>query len=116
MDVFLGDHCPHVGSLDDPQTHYCFLTDENICYATGRPEAISLSEQRTACLGGGFDSCPRFVSAGLLVAKRGAFVPKRVKLVAQSPEWPAVLLAAGLGFIVLCAILIFESVLRSYTG
>ena len=54
--------CPYLGLLDDPEAHLNYPSFENRCYSTIARESIQLSEQSVFCLGGQYQSCPRYMA------------------------------------------------------
>ena len=54
--------CPYLGLLDDPEAHLNYPSFENRCYSTVARESIQLSEQSVFCLGGQYQSCPRYMA------------------------------------------------------
>lgn len=112
MNVFLGEHCPHVGSFDDPETHYSFVTDENACCVTGEPEFVRPSEQRAFCLRGGFARCPRFVTPGSSLPQSPVSAFAWFESVRRGRKWSTILVAAGLGLLALSVMVIWGFVFR----
>jgi hypothetical protein len=61
--------CPRLGFADDPARHYPRPTALHRCYASGIAGLVSSQEQRELCLGGRYQSCPRFVADLVEVAQ-----------------------------------------------
>jgi len=115
MDAFLREHCPYIGSFDDPETHYSFVTEENACCVTGEPEFVGPSEQGAFCLRGDFERCPRFVmppsplSQALVsaLARRQPFKGRR--------RWSTILVGAILGLLTLSGLVAWGFALWFFT-
>jgi Domain of unknown function (DUF4388) len=52
--------CPLLGYADDRNRHYSRPTALHRCYSSVVPSLISNQEQRDLCLGGRYETCPRF--------------------------------------------------------
>jgi len=64
MEAFKHFHpsvCPHLGTFDDPETHFSFATASNYCYHVSPPEMIDLTHQDVYCLSDEFKICPKFL-------------------------------------------------------
>lgn len=101
MNAFLGEHCPYVGTYDDPETHYSFVTEENACCVTGEPEFAGPSEQSTLCLRGDFGHCPRFVMPRSSLSQGLASPFARRQPVRGGRRWSTILVGAALGILAL---------------
>jgi len=53
--------CPHLGFADDAHRHYARPTALHRCYATDPSSLVASQDQRELCLGGRYQTCPRFV-------------------------------------------------------
>jgi|GEM_PF-6029380 len=60
--------CPYLGSVSDPMSCTTHASEDNLCYATGQGEAVSIAHQKKYCLGGKLTTCPRFPAEPTLVA------------------------------------------------
>ena len=54
-------NCPHLGRSDDRDTSLLYPHQEHRCYATGKARRIDEDHQEAYCLGGPFQTCPRYV-------------------------------------------------------
>src|SRR5438046_9416521 len=55
--------CPLLGFADDRARHYSRPTAVHRCFSTGAPSLVSGQEQRELCLGGGYPTGARYLSA-----------------------------------------------------
>ena len=53
----IGEVCPYLGLIDDPNTHALFVTDEHRCYANGK-QSIVAHQQAELCMTAFHVSCP----------------------------------------------------------
>ncbi|MCA9831980.1 MAG: LysM domain-containing protein [Dehalococcoidia bacterium] len=70
--------CPHLGLLDDAESHATYATDEHRCYRLDRPTRIAPNHQERYCLSSQFSSCPIFQGEGIgatLAASGGPATP-----------------------------------------
>ncbi len=56
-----GGHCPYLGLWTDRASSYADPSEDNYCYATGRPRTIELEHQEGYCLTAACAACPRYV-------------------------------------------------------
>lgn len=57
--------CPHLGLIDDAESHATYATDEHRCYRLERPTRIAPNHQERYCLGSQFGACPIFQGEGI---------------------------------------------------
>ncbi|MGD9934389.1 MAG: LysM peptidoglycan-binding domain-containing protein [Dehalococcoidia bacterium] len=57
--------CPHIGLLDDADSHATYATDEHRCYRLDRPTRIAPNHQERYCLGSQYNTCPIFQGEGI---------------------------------------------------
>ncbi len=53
--------CPHLGLVNDRDARFSYPETANRCFASGKPETVSLEHQTTFCLAGAYAACSRFV-------------------------------------------------------
>ena len=53
--------CPHLGTFEDPETHFSFAAASNYCYHAAPPEMIDLTHQEVYCLSDEYKICPKFL-------------------------------------------------------
>ncbi|MGQ9502595.1 MAG: hypothetical protein ACUVSB_11110 [Anaerolineae bacterium] len=56
-------NCPFLGLVDDPYTSLLYAHESHRCYAAGRAQEVELEHQEHYCVGGPFETCPRYVWA-----------------------------------------------------
>ena len=74
--------CPHLGTFEDPETHFSFSTASNYCYHSSPPEMIDLTHQEVYCLSDEYNICPKFLHELLDPAAEPAALPT------ESPDSP----------------------------
>ena len=57
--------CPHIGLLDDAESHATYATDEHRCYRLDRPTRVAPNHQERYCLGSQYTTCPIFQGEGI---------------------------------------------------
>ena len=55
----LESYCPHLGSLNNPETHAQYPSYHNFCYVSGKRRVVSMSDQGRLCLTAAYRDCVR---------------------------------------------------------
>ncbi|MFN8496833.1 MAG: DPP IV N-terminal domain-containing protein [Anaerolineae bacterium] len=85
-----GGHCPYLGLWTDRASSYADPSEDNYCYATGRPRTIELERQATYCLTAACTACPRYVPLPAAPAPRPIAPPVEAPIpVEDVPDVPA---------------------------
>ena len=54
-------NCPFLGLIEDPYTSLLYVHESHLCYADGTAQEVDLEHQERYCVGGPFETCPRYV-------------------------------------------------------
>ncbi|MGC8878586.1 MAG: TolB family protein [Anaerolineae bacterium] len=87
MTIDVPRNCPFLGLRDDPYTSFLYAHDLHYCYADSRVEAVEMEYQEQYCVGGVFETCPRYVRS---IRRQVSPVPSppRELSVAEEDEFP----------------------------
>ncbi len=109
-------HCPLVGTGYDPQTHFMYPSEENICGSLRGPQSPDFDRQEQFCLSPNFLRCPYFEPAPRATRwTQTGSIPSARRNHPRVGRWSALfVLLAAVGLIVFLAV--FLSAGRAVEG